>query len=208
MLCYLLNKFQPTHFLLMILLSKMETLFSAPSHSPVLCVIGALVSAEPSRHIFMQISMHTFWKTAREKYACSQLWTGWKTTCSSTSVRVHQQHQLLQKRRLLHDQRKRFAGCGSTVTTSTIRQRGRTSWSGPRSWACQDSACQGNLVLCAWKVLSLPARSSGPGILVFLFLEAGVTARSLLRCEVYYFSKLFPISQSEGSYMEEDHDST
>lgn len=195
----------------MFLFSNIETLFSdsdSVSQSLFLCVVGALVSAEPSRHRFTPISMHTFWKTARGKYVCSQLWTGWRTTCSSTSIRVYQQHQLLRKRHLLCDQRKRSADCGSTATTSTIRQRGRTSWSGPRSWVCRDSACQGNLVLCVWKVLSLPARSSGPGTLDWLFLAAGVTARSLLRCELYYFSKLFPISQSEGSYMEEDHDST
>lgn len=110
--------------------------------------LGVLVSTGPSRHSFMQISMHTSWKTARGKYVCFLLWTGWKTTCRSSLIRAHQQHRLLRKRPPPHGHRTCSVDYGSTVTTSTTRPRGRISWSGPRSWACLDLACPESLVSC------------------------------------------------------------
>lgn len=122
-----------------------------------------LASAGPSRLSSTQISTHTLRKTARGKCVCSPPWTGWKTTCSSSLKRAYQQHQLQGKILPLRGRRTSSADCGFTATTSTTRWRGRTSWSGPGSWVCPDSACPGSLALCVWKVLSLPARSSGPG---------------------------------------------
>ena len=172
-----------------------------------ICAVGVLVSAGPSRHSSTQISMHTSRKTARGKCVCSLLWTGWKTTCSSSLIRAYQQHRLLRKSLLLHGHRKCSADCGFTVTTSTTRWKGKTSWSGPRSWACQDSACLGSLVLCAWKVLGPPAKISGPGILSVVIFSSWFHSHKPADVPGLLFSKLFPISQSEGSDMEEDHDS-
>lgn len=143
-----------------------------------ICALGVLVSAGPSRLSSTQTSMHTWWKTARGKCVCSLPWTGWKTTYSSSLKRAYQQRQLQRKSLPLHRRGTFSADCGFTVTTSTTRWRGRTSWSGPGSWVCQDSACPGSLVLCAWKVLSLPARSFGPGILkVDIFSSCGYSQK-------------------------------
>lgn len=127
------------------------------------CALGVLASAGPSRQSCTRISMRTSWKTARGKYACSPLWTGSKTTCRSSSIRVPQHQRPLSRSLHLRGHRKGSADCGFTATTSTTRRRGRTSWSGPRSWACQDLACLGSRASCVLKVIILPARSSGPG---------------------------------------------
>lgn len=156
--------------------------------------LGVPVSAGPSRHSSTQISMHSSWKTARGKYVCSLLWTGWKTTCSSSLIRAYQQQRLLRKSLPLHSNRKCSADCGFTATTFTTRRKGRTSWSGPRSWACQDLACLESLALCVWKVLILPARSSGPGILSVVIFSSWCHSQKpaevpgLLFLQTFFFS--------------------
>lgn len=137
--------------------------FKCPWTLPIIRTVGVPVSAGPCRRRFTQISMRTSWKTARGTYACSLPWTGSKTTCTSSLRRAQQQHRLLRKSLHLRSHTKHSVDCGSTATTSTTRPRGRTSWTGPRSLACLDSACLESLGLCVWKVLNRPARSSGPG---------------------------------------------
>lgn len=143
------------------------------SYSPV----GVLLLAGLNRHGSRHNSVNTSWKTARGKCACSLRWTGWKTACTFLLIRARYQHQLQRKSPPVH--RTCSADCGSTVTTSTTNQKGRISWSGQRSWASQDSACPGSLALCVWKVLSLPARSSGPGTLGVAIFSSWCHTRSL-----------------------------
>lgn len=177
----------------------------------LICALGVLASAGPSRLSSTQISTHTLRKTARGKCVCSPPWTGWKTTCSSSLKRAYQQHQLQGKILPLRGRRTSSADCGFTVTTSTTRWRGRTSWSGPGSWVCPDSACPGSLALCVWKVLSLPARSSGPGSFDCWYFKL-LSPQPEACCGVT-FTIVHPLQplltlQSEGSDLEEDHDST